>query len=75
MNIMTHLGTNRTILFEAEAHLKNGFIAAKKYCNSVFLETGKFESYMFNKNNTRTASAKEVSEYTALKNNSPFTVK
>lgn len=62
----------RTIIFEPKGTPPNGFAEAKKWLNSVALETGNFPEYMFNKAFCRKPTTEEVDYYLALKDRSIY---
>lgn len=68
--VLKYSSNSRVIFFEEEKELPNGFIEAKKYMNSVFLEHGRFEEYIFNKGFVHPASEGETDMYVALKERS-----
>lgn len=54
--------------------MPGGFIGAKRYLNSRFLETGTFEEYLFNKDNVSDASQEEADMFHQLMNRSTFLI-
>lgn len=63
---------NRTITFEEDKVLSSGFIAARKWLNTVALSTGSFPEYVFNPDLVREATPEEISSYQALKDRSVY---
>jgi len=63
---------NKTVFFEPDtaAEVNNAFVQAKEYLNSIFLETGSFNKYAFNRDFVTKASENEAQMYLALKDRS-----
>lgn len=62
----------RTIMFEFDQALPNGFVSAKKWCNSIALSTGHFPEYCFNGGSVRHATDEELQEYDQIKSRSQY---
>lgn len=70
-DILVFQSTNgRIMFFEPEEELSNGFIKAKQYLNSKFLETGTFSEYIFSKELVRLPNEEERNYYNSLKDHS-----
>lgn len=63
--------SGRTILFEPDESLQSpGWVSAKKYMNSIFLESGHFEQYQFHQQAIVSPTQEEEDYYIALKDRS-----
>ena len=71
-NLLVFESNSRVIMFEPKNELPNGFFEAKKWLNTIALETGSFSEYIFNKGLCRKPSAEEVNYYTSLKDRSVY---
>jgi hypothetical protein len=65
-DVKVYQGKSGNIIFELD-NIKNGFANARPRQNSVFLKTGKFDSYCFSISMIRDATEQEAKEYNALK--------
>lgn len=66
----TGLGSEREIFFEPSEELPNSFVKAKRYLNSTFLKTGRFEEYSFHLSCVSSVSEEEYEAYLLLRDQS-----
>ena len=69
---MTYVSASRKIIFEPLQRQPEGFIEAKKWLNSIALQTGRFPEYVFNSDFCRKAIQEEEDFYTGLKDRSIY---
>jgi hypothetical protein len=73
--VLKAIGKDRIIFFEpTEDSPKNEFYHAKKFQNSVYVKTGNFENYSFEKNIVTEALPSEKDRYLMLRNASKFMI-
>lgn len=72
-NLAVFESKGRTIIFEPDKDAVDiQFTIAKKWCNSIALETGHFSEYIFNKQLVRKPTQEEIDYYTILKERSKY---